>query len=251
VTAVPQRPGDDPLGCCNFRDLGGHRVPGGVLHRGRLYRSDSLVSASAAQRTELVALRLATVLDLRTPHEAARGGRYTASAVDYYNLPLGDPVAEMTSTGWASPEHVATRYFEFLVESEASVRKAFAVLTHHEAYPTVIHCSLGKDRTGILVALVLSLIGVDDDGVAADYALSGLGTARLALHLRELCHGDLGELNPFLPALLWSDPDTIRWFLAMVRASFGSLEGYTDHIGAANCGTAMRVALVEPSSALS
>ena len=237
------------LGCCNFRDLGGHRVPGGLTRRGRLYRSDSLASASPAQQANFNAWRFATVIDLRTPHEVARGGRYTSGA-DYYNLPLGDPVAEVTATGWSSAEHVAARYFDFLVESEASVRKSLPVLSDGAAYPAVIHCSLGKDRTGILVALVLSLVGVDDDGVAADYALSGMGTARLALHLRELCHGDMSELTAFLPALLSADPDTIRCFLAMVRASFGSVEGYTDHIGAANCRVALRHALVEPIGAV-
>ena len=118
-------------------------------------------------------------------------------------------------------------------------------MTDPAAYPAVIHCSVGKDRTGILVALLLSVVGVEDDDIVADYALSGMGTARLALRLRELCADNLGDLDRFLPALLSAEPDTMRCFLARLRGEFGSVEGYVAHLGMTSAIDYLRDAVLE------
>lgn len=154
-------------------------------------------------------------------------------------------MAEAATVGWSNPEHVATHYLELLLSSDESIGEALAVLTHPAAYPAVIHCSVGKERTGILVALVLSLVGVDDDDVVAEYALSGMGAARLALRLRELCADNLGDLDRFLPALLSAEPETMRCFLARVRLQFGSVEGYVAHLGMTSAIGYLRDALLE------
>ena len=139
-------------------------------------------------------------------------GRFSDQNVGYHNLPLGDPLAEAATVGWSNPEDVAIHYLELLLSSDDSIGEALAVLTDPAAYPAVIHCSVGKDRTGILVALVLSLVGVADDDVVADYALSGMGAVRLALRLRELGADNPSDLDRFLPALLSAEPDTMRRF---------------------------------------
>ena len=127
-----------------------------------------------------------------------------------------------------------------------SVAEAFAILTDPACYPAVIHCSVGKDRTGVLVSLLLSALGVDDDDVVADYALSGMGAARLALRLRELCRDDMTALERFLPALLSADPETMRCFLFKVRDKFGSVPEYLDQLGVASSVDYVRAALVQP-----
>ncbi len=168
-------------GCCNFRDLGGYRASTRAVRTRRLFRSDSLGMASASDRARFGELQLTTVIDLRSPSEVALAGRYSDPTVTYRNLPLGDPLAEATTVGWSDPQQVATHYLELLLSSHDSVAEALSVLANPAVYPAVVHCSVGKDRTGILVALLLSLVGVDDDDVVADYALSGMGVARLAL----------------------------------------------------------------------
>jgi protein-tyrosine phosphatase len=234
-------------GCCNFRDLGGYRAPGGVIRGRRLFRSDSLTSASVSDRARLAQLQLATVIDLRSQAEVSLVGRFYRGSVAYHNLPLGDPIAEATSVGWDDPELVALHYFELLQSSSDSIAEALAILTDPASYPTVIHCSVGKDRTGILVAVLLSAIGVDDDDVVADYALSGMGAARLALRLRELCAANPADLERFLPALLSADPDTMRCFLALLREEFGSASGYVAHLGLGSAIGFLSAAMVEPT----
>lgn len=232
-------------GCCNFRDLSGYRTANGAIGRRRLFRSDSLATATPSDYRRLAELRLGTVIDLRSRSEVTLAGRFWDPDVAYHNLPLGDPLAEAATVGWTNPEHVATHYLELLVSSDESITEALAVLTDPAAYPAVIHCSVGKDRTGILVAVLLSLVGVDDADVVADYALSGMGAARLALRLRELCADNLGELDRFLPALLSAEPDTMRCFLAQLRREFGSVQGYVAHLGMTSVTGYLRAALLE------
>jgi protein-tyrosine phosphatase len=236
-------------GCCNFRDLGGYRAAGGTLRSRRLFRSDSLATASATDRAQLSSLGVATVLDLRSAGEVSLAGRYAGAGVVHHNLPLGDPIAEAATVGWRDPEQVAVHYLELLRSSDESIAEAFAILTDPSAYPTVIHCSIGKDRTGILVALLLSAIGVSDDDVVADYALSGMGTARIALRLREACGAETGALGRFLPALLSAEPETMRCFLCKVRDKFGSVPEYLDRLGVASTIAFIRGALVDPRRA--
>jgi protein-tyrosine phosphatase len=233
-------------GCCNFRDVGGYRVGNGFLRSRRLFRSDSLVGATADDRTRLRELGLETLIDLRSEAEVALVGRFDDDSVDYYNLPLGDPIGEATTVGWNDPAHVATHYLELLLSSGDSVAEALAILTDPACYPAVIHCSVGKDRTGIFVALVLSSIGVEDADVVADYALSGMGAARLALRLRDLCAANPSELDRFLPALLSAEPATMHCFLAKVREKFGSVQGYLDDIGMGSAPKYLRRTLVRP-----
>jgi protein tyrosine/serine phosphatase len=232
-------------GCCNFRDLGGFRACDTTIRSRRLFRSDSLASASAADRARFVELGLATVIDLRSPAEVELAGRYRDPAVRYHNVPFGDPIAEASRVGWGDAGQVALHYLDLLHSSGDAVAEVLAILTDPSCYPAVVHCSVGKDRTGILVALLLSAVGVPDDDVVADYALSGMGAARLALRLRELCADNLTDLERFLPALLSAEPDTMRAFLAGVRAEFGSVAGYVASLGMSSAIDFVRVALLE------
>jgi protein-tyrosine phosphatase len=119
-------------------------------------------------------VRLGTVIDLRSRSEVTLAGRFWDHHVRYHNLPLGDPLAEAATVGWSNPEQVAIHYLELLLASDESIGEALAVLTDPAAYPAVIHCSVGKDRTGILVAVLLSLVGVDDGDVAIGYLRAAL-----------------------------------------------------------------------------
>jgi protein-tyrosine phosphatase len=244
--AVTQRDRQWALdGCCNFRDLGGYptTTAAKILPR-RLFRSDSLASASAADRARFAELGLTTVIDLRSETEIVLGGRYDGRAT-YHHLPLGNPLTTLVNVEWNDPQRVAAHYVELLHSAPDSVAEALAVLTDPAAYPAVIHCSIGKDRTGIVTALLLALLDIADDDIVADYALSGIGAARLALRLRDHFGDRYSELEPLLPALLSADPATMRLFLAAVRTEYGSVEGYVDHIGVSTAIPYLRDVLLE------
>ena len=94
-----------------------------------------------------------------------------------------------------------------------------------------MQCSLGKDRTGVLVALLLRAMGVSTRVISNEYALSGRGAARIvdALH-DQLDDEHCRAIAPYLPALLAADPRTMLCFLGCIDDEFGSMTGYLRHL---------------------
>jgi hypothetical protein len=234
-------------GCCNFRDVGGHRtIDGGQIRSRRLFRSDSLAEASPTDCERLERVGLRTVIDLRDTGEAAFAGRYPGRVDTYHHLPLGNPMHD-APIRWSDPMEVARRYYDLMVDGGDAIAEVFAVLTDPSTYPVVVHCSVGKDRTGIVIALVLSALGVADDDVAGDYAASGLGAARLVARLRARLGDEAHLLEPALPVLLSAEPQSMRHFLGLVRDEHGSAHGYVESLGLASATGFVKAALVEPA----
>jgi protein-tyrosine phosphatase len=115
-----------------------------------------------------------------------------------------------------------------LGEGPEAVREAIDLLGEPEALPAVVYCAAGKDRTGVIVALVLSLVGVDRATIAADYALSDAPAAAL----REW-HLDNGTPPDQLAAagIFRAPREAMELFLAAVDERFGSLDAYLEGIG--------------------
>jgi protein tyrosine/serine phosphatase len=106
--------------------------------------------------------------------------------------------------------------------------------------PLVFHCSAGKDRTGVLAAVVLSLVGVSDDDIAADYALSRTAMRELAEWVRTERPESYETMAAQPPAFLDAPPLAMQRFLALARMQYGSL---TDYVRASGAGEAMVAAL--------
>jgi protein-tyrosine phosphatase len=167
-------------GLANFRDLGGIPVAGGgSIRPGLLFRSDSVAYATEADATMLVEkLGLRTVVDLRdTPEVEAFGrGPLVATDVGYVNLPIGDV------------GHSATRpeqYADMLLYNGPAVADLIRALGAPGFAPALIHCQIGCDRTGIVVAAILSLCGVADDEICADYARSTRASTAIRQRARD------------------------------------------------------------------
>jgi protein-tyrosine phosphatase len=234
-------------GCCNFRDLGGHRSGTGATVRWRrLFRSDSLAQATPDDRDRLRRLGLASVIDLRADHEIALAGRFAAAGVTYHHVPLGDLLTtEERWDAWADPAYVADRYFELCLAGRESVAEAFAILTDPSTYPAVVHCSLGKDRTGVLVALLLRAMGVSVGDIMEEHERSKIGATRLVARLRDQMGADQDDLDPYVPALLAADPATMRRLLWLVHDEFGSVRQYLGGLGVGSAVDHVRAALLE------
>jgi protein-tyrosine phosphatase len=158
--------------CLNARDLGGLTTAGGrSVRRGVLIRSDQLCRLSDDGRDALLAHGVRTVIDLRTPAEVERDPDPTwhEHGVDYALIPQQD------EEFWRSLDPARTRaerdslVLDRRAEHIVAMARAFA---HAAPGGVLIHCLAGKDRTGIAVALLLGVVGVDDAQISADYALS-------------------------------------------------------------------------------
>lgn len=219
----------------NFRDLGGYPVADGRRVRwGRLFRSDSPHQATDADLVTLAELGVRTVVDLRTHVELAERGRYPLDRhpVRHHHLPLisrtwEDDVRLTTSV---APELTASfltaRYVEMLADGRPALTTLVGVLADPAAYPTLFHCAVGKDRTGVIAAMVLDLLGVADDQIVHDYTLSALGMARIEAWL---VANDPHEADAWLRqprAWLASPPAAMASFLDHLRGEYGSTEGY-------------------------
>ena len=92
----------------------------------------------------------------------------------------------------------AGRYRGYLDIGADNVREIFACFASPDVFPSVVHCTAGKDRTGVITALVLDLVGVDHETIVADYALSNAAVPDLLRHFsgEERVVGELGELHP-------------------------------------------------------
>ncbi len=229
----------------NFRDLGGYDTADGHTVRwGKIYRSGVMDSLTPADYAYLDSLGIKVVCDLRTAQErASEPTNWQASPVRSLQFPdpaSADPgvLAALFSDPGVTAESVRAAVIEFyddiLVEQAPAYTAMFDELATGGA-PLAFHCSAGKDRTGIGAALILAALGVPEETIIADYALSEqLVDFRTEFGLDSEAPADaddgyafLRKLPPELVApLLRSDPAYIESVLAKAKAEHGSLIGY-------------------------
>jgi len=159
----------------NLRDLGGIRVAGGTVHEGIAIRTDDLAYVPRETADELVAAGLGAIIDLRSPAEVAATGRGLLAdyTVAYHHLPLIADVGAATerATGF-SHESMGAMYLDIVEQAAPRLVTALNVIAHAEG-ATAFHCAAGRDRTGVLAAMLLLVLGADDDDIVADYARTG------------------------------------------------------------------------------
>ncbi|MBR7826304.1 tyrosine-protein phosphatase [Actinospica sp. MGRD01-02] len=192
-------------GVMNARDIGGLIGERGPVRAGRLLRSARLQHLSPQGGATLTGLDLRTVIDLRTPRER----------VEYPNDLTGlDGVTEIRvelletlDDVDALPGNAQRELYRYLVDTcGAGIVAVLEHLAKPDALPALVHCHVGKDRTGLTVALLLELLGVPRDVIAADYVMSnaGLGAIR---------HNDV-------------QAEVLVWTLAGLDERFGGPQAY-------------------------
>jgi protein-tyrosine phosphatase len=237
-------------GCFNFRDVGGYPTKyGSTVRWRRFYRSGGPLDLSPSDIETVRRLRLATVIDLRTAEEVAShpGFRQATATANLVHLPMTDLLpAPDELARWTDATFVADQYFSMLAEATPMVVEAIAMLTDPSAYPVLVHCSAGKDRTGVLTAVVLGLLGVDREAIVADYALSRDGMERLVGWLRENAAASRDTVEQFLPAILAADPATMHSLLDRIVVEWGSFSGLADALGVGSAPEYLRARLLTP-----
>jgi protein tyrosine/serine phosphatase len=231
----------------NFRDLGGYAGSDGRTVRWRrLFRSDSLARIDPADAASFTALGVRTVIDLRRPREIARDGRVPEfPGLAYHHLhPEHAEWEDATDHDEPSDARwLANRYLDIAYSGAAAMVAAVTVIAEADNAPVVVHCTAGKDRTGVVTALTLGALGVADDVIAEDYALTAGTTGPAMEYMR--------RINPLIANMperyLAAPADAMRLFLTDVRARHGSVRGYLVAMGLPETHlTALEEHLLEP-----
>lgn len=223
-------------GAVNFRDLGGYPAAGGRTVRWRtLYRADSLADLDAADQAAVMALGLRSVCDFRLPAEAAlkpnrlpEGHGIAVHALGFIpegTLDMLEAIGRGEMDAAAIEAEVTRHYAVFVRRHGANYAPLFRLLLEEGSLPLLVHCTSGKDRTGMAAAAILLALGVPRQTVVQDYALTND-------YRRDIGHLFAGPVAPAaLRALTAANPAYMETALAAMDADFGGPEGWLDSIG--------------------
>jgi protein-tyrosine phosphatase len=249
-------------GLANLRDVGGiPTVDGGKIASGRLLRSDNLQTLTEGDIDELLQLGLTDVIDLRSDFEVESEGpgpltnvpsvhvhqhslfREWRAGVGEEKPDIRPDVIPEEALPWidltpsVQVDHpVASHYLSYLSDRPDSVLAALREIARAEG-AALVHCAAGKDRTGTLVAIALTLAGADPQAVIADYAAS---SERMQAIVDRLMSTDTYAENlrdrPLSSHM--SYPETMEAFLDHVSAEYGSMGSLMERLGWTEADTA-------------
>ncbi len=216
----------------NARDLGGLPTAGGGATRwNAVVRSDNLSALTDAGRAAVLAYGIRTVIDLRLPFELEEEPNPFAErdhhGVAYRNLSFIDPAA----TPPAVRTTLADDYIGLLRRFKPQVATVVTAIARADPGGIVVHCAAGKDRTGLVAALLLSVAGVSRETIAEDYALTaGSLVSREARWVAEAPPAERAEREA---ALIWSlaAPEVMLEVLADTEDRYGGVDAYLAGIG--------------------
>lgn len=223
-------------GGANFRDVGGYKAADGrTVRRGLIYRAGLLGRLTDADHAKLAELGLKYACDLRSDQEVRGLPDRLPDGVRYEHLAVfNESESRVGVKALLFRRHeldrvMAESYTDFMLKEKPHVfGAALRRLADPANLPAVFHCTAGKDRTGIVAALLLMLLGVPDETIIADYSLTNLfypqiraATEPLADRLKPL-RLTIDDLQPLMTA----DPVNMREMLAFIRREYGSVDAY-------------------------
>jgi protein-tyrosine phosphatase len=226
-------------GCVTVRDLGGLPTEdGGETRSGRIIRADNVGSLTDAGWRTLEGHGITRIVDLRWPEEAAedppRDVAIEVVRISVLGDTLSDSLAYLRELDAHLDavddvaDHYAWSYVEFLERGRDRFGSAFAAIADADG-PVVIHCMGGKDRTGLVAALLLRLAGVSLDDIGRDYALSG---PNLAITLEPWLAEAPTEVDRRRREKLSQTPaDAMRRAVSTIEARYASVAGYLQAAG--------------------
>jgi protein-tyrosine phosphatase len=201
-----------------------------------VFRADGLYRLSKKDLDVVRGLGVRTVIDLRTANEIDERGRYPVDRhdVQFHHLSVIDQTWDMgDANDWTGDPagFLRLKYHLMLTEGGERLAQALDVLSREQTGVAVFHCAAGKDRTGLLAALLLAGLGVNEEMIAADFGLSeeaGVRTREWIMqHAPEYAAG-----YDEIPAVFHAaDPDSMRGLLADLRAEHGTIRAYCASVG--------------------
>ena len=213
-------------GCVNFRDIGGYRNRQGQTVSWRsVFRSDSVhLMTGEDTRHVYQAMGVVTVIDLRNSTEVQRD-EYSSSlptSVNYHHAPfLEQHGISPFKPGDDPATRLADIYLWILANAGHLIAQTLITLAEEPNLPALLHCTAGKDRTGVLAAIILGILDVDEEQIMADYTLTNQTLDRLYPLLRSIPGN---EERP--RASFEAQPKAMEAMLAALSNDYGGAREY-------------------------
>lgn len=210
---------------CNVRDLGGYETQDGHYTKANKYvRSASLYGMSVSDRRKLFDHGVKVVIDLRSEYEMKKqpDPLKEMDAIEYYHIDMfNDPNASLTSNKRPF-NNMGDLYCIMLDECKTTIKQVFDVFLNHPYDCILFHCSAGKDRTGVIAALLLDLAGCHEYDIVKDYSESFENNLPIYEMLKQLA-SDEDHLE--------SNPTFMMKMLNHLRDEYGSSQIYLRALG--------------------
>lgn len=212
----------------NIRDLGGYPTHDGrVTQARRLVRAGNLHQLTAAGQAQLLGYGIRTIIDLRDASELHREPDVFASSTDvrYHHLPY----APDTFDALPDDRTLGDLYCRSLALYQGNISAVITAIA--DAEPGVLyHCAVGKDRTGMISALLLGLAGVPVEVIAEDYAETTQHIVELVENWRQWTIDNDGDMERF-QVLVSADAANMLATMEVVEREYGGAEQYLRSVG--------------------
>ncbi|MEM9954245.1 MAG: tyrosine-protein phosphatase [Chloroflexota bacterium] len=222
-------------GSYNSRDLGGLPTNDGKVTQSKvLIRSGNLDKLTQAGQQSVLGYGIQTIIDLRNEWEMEYYPNVFAESdkLTYLPLPLiGDNLSHDTEWQKHTRDYVELHelYIKYLDGCQAQIGQIVSAIVEQNS-PVIIHCHAGKDRTGIISALVLGAVGATDEAIAKDYALTKKYIQHLIVEWRDYAIENDRDLEQFERDNA-TNPKTIYEMFRHIRTSYGSIKDYLKQCG--------------------
>jgi len=219
-------------GTFNVRDVGGYATTDGRQVKWKtLLRGDALHDLDDEGRAFLAAYGVQTSIDLREEDERSSAPDRVGGDVRIVNVPMfsfgaSDATGDEGVIDRASLTSLEDTYRLLVHTRGPALVAAIRHLADPVALPAIVHCSAGKDRTGVVIALALAAVGVPDEVIAADFAATSLflnDEFRTALRARS---GTVGRDEVVMARMLSCEPALILGILDEIRTKYGDIDVY-------------------------
>ena len=217
-------------GTSNVRDLGGYKTDDNKITKFKKFiRSSGIHTLTDADKKILVDYNIKTIIDLRNNSEVDKNPDPKLSTeIKYYNIPIGNVDLSEAKKYGLKIELISTFYLLIAMQSKKYIKEVFDIFLERHTYGGVLfHCTAGKDRTGIVSVLLLSVNNVPESTVLEDYSESYENSLDILNRLK----AETPYAEHFNESFFRSDPEFMEVFINYIKNHHGSINGFFEYLG--------------------
>lgn len=216
-------------GTFNTRELGGYETVDGKITKTRRYlRSDGLANITESDLDILHDYGVKSVIDLRSDTETKKSSYNLKREMKYLNFPLLDQVQSSGFSMKDLPKSMGELYIRIMEMSKSTVANILKAMAKAGDSCVLFHCTAGKDRTGVTAMLLLKQVGVPNETIVADYAITEVYMEKV---LRAQIEAEAGKGIKIPDDMILSKAYNMEMAIDHLEHTYGTVEDYMQHIG--------------------